>query len=322
MKGRVLFSFIAAAAPCLGFAQTDDMYFIPGKEAKTQEVRRTEPQSVAGTAHRNTAREVYAGGSTRDVDEYNRRYQWTNDSISADSGDIRDSDEEDYACSRRIIRFNAPVIGVAVSSPLYWDLRYGPASFYWDVYDDGLYAYAFPSDWYWWPSSFWGWGLYHLHGWGWYGGWYDPWLWGAHWHHPHWGYPGPGWHSPRRVARPSVRYREGSLLARGGASRAEARNRYSTGRAVRAADSNARTRTSRGTTRYTPHRSSNTATTRQASRTQSTSTSRGSTRSARSSDFTRSSGSRSIFRPSTSSHGRSGGGFSPSRGGGARGGRR
>ncbi len=326
MKSRMFFSFIAAVAPFFGIAQTDDMYFVPRKETKEQKERHVDAQPAVRTVPRTEASmpEEYAGGSSRDVDEYNRRYKWNNDSITAEGGDAGEEDvqdsEGDYSCSRRIIRFNAPVIGVAVSSPLYWDLHYGPASIYWDVYDDGFYAYASPAGWYWGASFSWG---YHPFWWGWHGawyaGWHSPWYWGAHWHHPHWGHPGAGWHSPRPVVRPSVRYREGSLLARG-ASRAAARNRYSTGRAVQSATGNVRRGTSGSAARSSASRSS--SVTRQAARSRaSSSTARSVTRPVRSSGTTRSV-SRSTFRPSISSHGRSGGGFSPSRGGGARGGRR
>lgn len=142
--------------------------------------------------------------------------------------------DSDYEYAMRIIRFRNPRYAIPVSSPLYWDVVYGGAlwpSWDWNIYDDGLYAYVFPtsSNWYYWDymmsypfgwhrwnhhwglhySHHWGphWGMGHYwDGWGFYGHvWYDPWFnpyfHGYHpgWHHGHHGfYPGfgagkPGW---------------------------------------------------------------------------------------------------------------------------------
>ena len=134
----------------------------------------------------------------------------------------------------RIIRFRNPRYAIPVSSPLYWDVVYGGAlwpSWDWNVYDDGMYAYVFPtrSNWYYWdymmsyPYGWNAWGgplMYH-HGyhWGYHYGlhygyhyghvWYDPWFnpyfhgyhpgWhhghhhAHHPHHPHFGAGGSGW---------------------------------------------------------------------------------------------------------------------------------
>lgn len=337
MGSRILFSLVAAAFSIIGFAQADDMYFVPQKvkKEKTEQKPRT-PAPVVAETPVTAADDEVAGGSDRDVDEYNRRYQWKEDGSATDAeeeaaDDAVGDDGDGYECSRRIVLFNAPTIGVAVSSPLYWELRYGPNSFYWDVYDDGLYAYAYPSSWYWaspysWSWS-WGWGLYRPY-WGWHVGWHSHWYWGAHhWHRPYWGGHYHGWHSPRPLVRPSLRYRQGSSLARG-ASRPGLSTGHSAGRAARGTGGAARrsvtTRTPSGTTR----RSS--ATTGRTTPSRSTPATRRSTPStSRSTPATRSgtsSTSRSTFRPSVSSPGRSGG-FSPSRGGsmrggGARGGRR
>lgn len=139
--------------------------------------------------------------------------------------------ESDYEYAMRIIRFRNPRYAIPVSSPLYWDVVYGGAlwpSWDWNIYDDGLYAYVFPtsSNWYYWDyvmsypfgwhrwnhwnhhwdfhySHHWGphWGMGHYwDGWGFYGHvWYDPWFnpyfHGYHpgWHHGHHGfYPGFG----------------------------------------------------------------------------------------------------------------------------------
>ncbi|MCD8318780.1 MAG: hypothetical protein LUC45_08105, partial [Paraprevotella sp.] len=260
----------------------------------------------------------YSNGPTRDVDEYNRRSQWTDgitdeDSIgnaANDSTDAESSDENgDYSYTKRILRFNAPTIGLLVSSPLYWDLCYGPNSIYWDVYDDGVYAYAYPSTW---NSLYWG--PYFSYGWGWggpwYGGWYSPWYYGSYWHHPHWGYPGPIGPS-RPVRRPSLLYRENSTLARGTNSRQYGRTTL--GRRISdRLNSNTTQRRSWNDRTYTPQSSS--TNNRQPMV-------RSNSMPSRSSSYTPST-SRGTFSPSFSMPSRSGG-FSPSRGGGMpRGGRR
>lgn len=131
-----------------------------------------------------------------------------------------DGSESDYEYAMRLVRFRNPRYAIPVSSPLYWDVVYGGAlwpSWEWNVYDDGMYAYVFPtrSNWYYWDymtNYSWGWGPYYGYSWGYsWGGhyyahmWYDPWY-GPHYHgyHPSWHhghhhgyYPGgggkPGW---------------------------------------------------------------------------------------------------------------------------------
>ena len=140
-----------------------------------------------------------------------------------------DGSDSDYEYAMRIIRFRNPRYAIPVSSPLYWDVVYGGAlwpSWEWNIYDDGMYAYVFPtsSNWHYWDYrmnySF-GWGYYwgypynHYH-WGLYSGyhyghvWYDPWFnpyfhgYNPGWHHGHHPshYPGmgagnPGWGAPK-----------------------------------------------------------------------------------------------------------------------------
>ena len=57
-------------------------------------------------------------------------------------------DAEDYEMAMRIVRFRNPRYAIPVSSPLYWDIVYGGGlwpMWDWNIYDDGLYAYIFPS---------------------------------------------------------------------------------------------------------------------------------------------------------------------------------
>ena len=328
MKYKMLLATAMAIASFSGYAQVDDMYFVPQKEEpkKASTVVVTYEAQHDGSEAGNdvwTAGEepVYATGEVRDVDEYNRRGVWADDSLavedSTEMAGLPDSGD-DYECSKRILRFCTPTIGVAVSSPLYWDLCYGPNAIYWDVYDDGVYAYAFPSSWstFYWGYS-WGWPYYSYWGWGgpWYAGWYDPWYWRPYWHYPHWGHPGPV-HPGRPLARPSLTHREHSTLARGSARRGG--TTYSRTRTARNNNGATWRRNSSGNTTFRPTRSG--TTTRQPARNNRSTyrpSSSSSTRSSGSSFTPSSSG--SSFSPSFSSPSRGGGGFSPSRSGGARG---
>ena len=329
----MLLAAAMAIASFSGYAQVDDMYFVPKKEEPkkastvvvTYETQHDEPEA-GGDVWAAGEEPVYATGEVRDVDEYNRRGIWADgtEEDSLESGDSTDvasraalDPGDDYECSKRILRFCTPTIGVAVSSPLYWDLCYGPNAIYWDVYDDGVYAYAFPSSWstFYWGYS-WGWPYYSYWGWGgpWYAGWYDPWYWRPYWHYPHWGHPGPG-HPGRPMTRPSLTHREHSTLARGSARRGG--TTYSRTRTARNNSGTTWRRSSSGNTTFRPTRSA--TTTRQPARNSRSTYRPSSLPSTRSgSSFTPSS-SRSSFSPSFSSPSRGGGGFSPSRSGGARG---
>ena len=90
--------------------------------------------------------------------------------------------DSDYEYAMRIIRFRNPRYAIPVSSPIYWDVVYGNSlwpSWEWNIYDDGLYAYVFPtsSNWYYW--DYW---MSYPFGWS---SWGNPW---AHHHSVHWGH--------------------------------------------------------------------------------------------------------------------------------------
>ena len=78
--------------------------------------------------------------------------------------------QDDYEYATRIIRFRNPRYAISISSPLYWDVVYGLNSWDWNVYTDGLYAYAFPTFtnrlWWDWRYNSYGWGGYPYYGWG------------------------------------------------------------------------------------------------------------------------------------------------------------
>ncbi len=97
------------------------------------------------------------------MDEYNRRYDsrdnefvMENDTLYINEKEDPDLDgewvngefegsQDDYEYATRIIRFRNPRYAISISSPLYWDVVYGLNSWDWNVYTDGLYAYAFPT---------------------------------------------------------------------------------------------------------------------------------------------------------------------------------
>ncbi len=186
---RWLFLTVLLVLPAFVFAQDDDdMYFTPRKKQQTQRPTHVGQGTVTIVAENPTI-EVYNHNS-RDDDEYNRRTAGYDGSYQTEGGydeaeetlDEADRNDEDYYYSRRILRFRSPRVGIAISSPYYWDL----------VYSWGAYDYLY--DPYYYDPFFWhyGWG----YGWSWgpWSSWYGP-FWG--WHHPyHWSYWGwgPGWH--------------------------------------------------------------------------------------------------------------------------------
>lgn len=184
-KYFLLFAFAGLfSSQCLA---QDDMYFVPGK-TKVKEVPREAP--------------TYYVGSTRDIDEYNRRGRFYSsyqpvgaDSVASDvisfqpgCGIAPDScyvdtlftcggdgawDSDDFACTRRMSR---------------WDGYYDPWFYgYW-----GPRCYGYYDPWY----DPWYYGSYY----GWYGGWYSPWHYGYYgWGWPYYGhgwYGGWAWNQP------------------------------------------------------------------------------------------------------------------------------
>lgn len=240
MKKIVYFLLFALCLPIGLMAQSvdDDLYFVPSKDK--QEKKETpvqkEPKKQVTNIYTSPGTTVVVQdrkGRTRDVDEYNRRYDarenefvMDNDTLYIKEKSNPDLDgewvtgefngtQDDYEYAERIIRFRNPRFAISISSPLYWDVVYGPNSWDWNVYTDGMYAYAFPtfSNPMWWD---WRYGSY---GWGWNSGWgwnrpyyswgYSPGYWGSGWygggywggwygsggywgHHHHW-HGGPSW---------------------------------------------------------------------------------------------------------------------------------
>lgn len=226
MKKIVYFLLFALCLPIGLMAQSvdDDLYFVPSKDKqeKKETPLRKEPAKQVTNIYTSPGTTVVVrdrNGRTRDVDEYNRRYDardndfvMDNDTLYIKEKSYSDLDgewvtgefngtQDDYEYAERIIRFRNSRFAVSISSPLYWDLVYGTYSWDWNVYTDGMYAYAFPtfSNPLWWDwrygSHAWGWNYSWgwNYGWGWnrpYYGWgYCPSYWGG-WHGAYWG----GWY--------------------------------------------------------------------------------------------------------------------------------
>ncbi len=249
MKKIVFLSLFAFCLPWSLAAQSidDDLYYVPSKDKKEQKQTTTKVSSSKEeiVVKSNTPTTVYTSpgqttvvvrdrkGKTRDVDEYNRRYTskendftYDNDTLYVDEKNVSDPDgewvsefngsQDDYEYAMRIIRFRNPRYAISISSPLYWDVVYGMNSWDWNVYTDGLYAYAFPTFsnrlWWDWRYNSYGWGYPSYYGWGYpsygWGGFYNDWYfgwggfyggWSSGWghHHSGWGsgyYPGGGGH--------------------------------------------------------------------------------------------------------------------------------
>ena len=170
MKSRFIITALIACLPWLAMAQSnDDLYFVPKKETKAKKenvaVQREKRQSSATTVYAAPGSTVVvkdASGRTRNIDEYNRRYtsrdntfRTQNDTLYIEEKPYGERGEwvngfegtqDDYEYAMRIVRFRSPRYAIPVSSPLYWDVVYGAyPSWDWNVYDDGLYAYVFPT---------------------------------------------------------------------------------------------------------------------------------------------------------------------------------
>ena len=194
MKKLFLLTVISAL-PLTMMAQDDDMYFVPSKKNITQEAQTY-----------GMPKNTYYAGSSRSVDDYNRR-AWTsvtpidstgNDIIdfSAVKGVYPDSayaevDNSDYELTRKMSRFD----------------DYTPSEAYWDGYRDGRWSspwyYGGYSSWYWNDPWYWGSPWYY----GSYYGWYSPWYYGYGYYRPwypgYYGWYGPYWHGGGAAHRPN-----------------------------------------------------------------------------------------------------------------------
>ena len=157
-----LFTFL----PLSMMAQDDDdMYFVPTKKTVERQ------QQTYGVPQY-----TYYPGSTRNVDEYNRRFQ----SDVCDTA-MNDSVLQDYTLTRQMSR---------------WD-GYEPTQSYWDGYADGRRDGAWHSPWFYnslypWYDAYW-YDPWYMDRWYLYRGMYDPWYW-SYGHYGYYGYA--GWYGP------------------------------------------------------------------------------------------------------------------------------
>jgi len=189
MKKVIMSLFLLGALPLTMMAQDDDMYFVPSKESKAKDAYEY------GLPSR-----TYYAGSSRSVDEYNRRTisaavpsdSVGNDIIdfSAVRGVYPDSvapaeQSEDYQLTRRMSRFD----------------DYTPSQAYWEGYHDGRWSSPwFYNSWYsWYDYDYWYWNNpYYYSS---YYGWYSPWYYRYYGYYRPWyygyygGYYGPIWYS-------------------------------------------------------------------------------------------------------------------------------
>lgn len=199
---RILWTLLAVLTtlPATAWAQTDDLYYLPKKEKAKTTVATTERNTATkspSNAQTIVVRDVK--GNVRNVDEYNRRYSsrdyqisTSNDTVYLDERPYNErgewvngfnGSEDDYEYAMRLVRFRNPRYAISVSSPLYWDVVYGGYGMWdWNVYDDGMYAYVFPTytNRLWWD---WRWNRW---GFGWYNSWYAPYY--SSWYYPYYGY--------------------------------------------------------------------------------------------------------------------------------------
>jgi hypothetical protein len=196
MKKWILISVMLGAMPLSMLAQ-DDVYFVPKKKSASQ-------SHSAYYSSRQPS--THYSGSSRSVEEYNRRGGSSYDVIPGDSSDIISfSGEvgvypdsiEDFSLTKRMARFD----------------EYIPADEYGLGYIDGMVG-SWHSPWFysfypWYDGWYYDPWYYHRWGWSWPWSYYDPWYYG--WHHPYYGwydrtyYPHHGYYGGGYAGR----YREG-----------------------------------------------------------------------------------------------------------------
>lgn len=162
--------FLLVFLPLISLAQVNDMFYVPKKEVKLDDVTKilSAEEDDWGVAD---------NGNTRDVDEYNRRVRVVPRTATEEAAPYGDAygetvyvDDTDYDYYTRIVRFQNPT-KIVICNPYYWDI-YSPGYYYdgfWDTYWDYSWHYnGFNVN-------------FHT-------GWYRPWYnysWHTHYYHPH-----------------------------------------------------------------------------------------------------------------------------------------
>jgi len=170
MKKWFLLSIMLGAFALPNVAQDDDMYFVPSKRHASHS------SGSFGTASSDT----YYSGSSRSVDDYNRRWASSYEVLPADTSDVISfsgvegvypDSLSDFALTQRMTR---------------WD-GYEPSTAYWEGYAQGRRDYiGWHSPWYY--SSYYPW----YDSWYWDSWYYDPWYYSS-WYYDPWYYGGWGW---------------------------------------------------------------------------------------------------------------------------------
>lgn len=195
----------------------DDIYYNPSKAKKSAPVKKTADVVVADFPAADTYTPATTGVNI-DVDTYNRRGTFANDTVTA-----RSENQTNFECTQQIERFYNPRVviespdeslaqlyyaeptadvNIIINTPGYWGFGYSP--------------YYYNSPWYWGtPRSWWYYNSWAYNPWYWgYGpswswGWGPSWAWGPAWG-PSWGWG--GYYPPHRPAwanRPSGNVRPG-----------------------------------------------------------------------------------------------------------------
>jgi hypothetical protein len=213
MKAKYFINGLAAITllglPMLASAQDydDDIYYNPSKSKKTTTTttkKTTQQQYVSLPDYAAAGTYSYNSGSTRDIDEYNRRGAYTVDTtaVSADSASVGE-----FGYTRRIERFHNPDVVVNSGDSDLIDYYYSTEASSSNgttinvyVVDDPYYYGAWRSPYYrfnrwgWYDPWYWDtWGPTWSLGWGWYDPWYSwSWGWGPSFSFG-WGWGGLGW---------------------------------------------------------------------------------------------------------------------------------
>ena len=264
MKKIVFLSLFALCLPWVLSAQSidDDLYYVPSKKKEEKTEKKKTPAADAVVVKTNAPTTVYASpgnttivvkdrkGNIRDVDEYNRRYDSKDYNFSQENDTLYVDEKEDDGLDGewvtvltvrkmimnmlRVLSVSAILVMPSVSAVRFIGMWSMADSWDWNVYTDGLYAYAFPTFtnrlWWDWRYNSYSWGGYPYYGWGWnswygpswgfgwsvgWGGWYGGGWWGHH-HHYHPGYyPGGGhWVGgiTRAIRIPTVVLREQAVI--------------------------------------------------------------------------------------------------------------
>lgn len=162
----------------------DDIYYNPSKAKKQTTVKKQNKKSSAPDVTNYPAADTYiapATGTDIDVDTYNRRGIFANDTVKGES-----NGNADFAYTRRIEKFYNPDVvtesndeeiaryyyaepanvNITIATPGYWGYPY-----YGGYYNSPWYWGYTPASWYynswaWGPSWSWGWGPSWSWGWG------------------------------------------------------------------------------------------------------------------------------------------------------------